>query len=295
MKIIKLILLLIILILSIWIALLNDSQKQLLVLLTIANLILVFFISDLWDWIIKVKDDLIRKKDFKENLKKCQQAGGKYKESFIRIPYSKQKEVSVISIIEIASKSLYLDKYPDNVDKQNALRASVFYEVSLNTNDPIIKEITIEAAKRLLSQHNYRTLNLKTKDFLNAFALEQRTLGRQWIINTIKLISEILPTIELFKTEKKLQQLTRFKEFLREKFSERFTASNVIETAYSKGKRCCYWIIGKNIEENVKKYLQSLPIFAVLPGKTHNFPGLNSVLFTHYLVRVEDPRITDSE
>ena len=294
MKLIKILGLIIILSFSIWLIFLPDTQANLKIILTVINLGLIFLISDLWDWIVEVREDFMKKKEFKENLNKCQQAGGKYKEYFNNLKYSKQKDEGIISIIEVASKSLYLEKYPGNVDKQNAIRASVFYELSGNTVDPLMKEKTLEVAKRLLSQHNYRKLSLRTKDFLNAFAIEQQTLGKQWVIKTKKIISEIIPAMELFNTEKKLQQLTRFKEFLRDKFSERFTATNILETAYSKGKQNCYWIIGKSIDENVKKYLQSLPIFAVLPGKTHNFPGLDSVLFTHYLIRVEDPDISDS-
>jgi hypothetical protein len=294
MKLIKILGLSAILVFSIWLVFLPDTQSNYKIILTVINLGLIFFISDLWDWIVEVRDELKKKKEFKENLKKCQQAGGKYKDYFNNLNYSKHKDEGIISIIEVASKTIYSEKYPGNVDKQNAIRASVYYELSGNTIDPLMKEETLEVAKKLLSQHNYRKLSLKTKDFLNAFAIEQQTVGKQWVIRTKRLISEIIPASELFNTEKKLQQLTRFKEFLRDKFSERFTATNIIETAYSKGKQNCYWIIGKSIDENVKKYLQSLPIFAVLPGKTHNFPGLDSVLFTHYLIRVEDPNISDS-
>ncbi len=290
-KCLRFFLAIIILGLTISITFLKDDKKDIKIFLLVLELSLIFIITNLNDFIKELIRENKRKNLFKKNLNICRSFAGKYKKQFETIVYSKHQDTDIINIIEIASKDIFKIRYPSNTDKQNALRASIFYEIYSNLDDVGLKESIHGQLKSTLSQYTFRSSTESENDFLNALAFERGIIGNRWKIRIKKFISGIIPTVELFNKQKQLSQLLRFKDFLKRKFAERFDPTNILKTIISKGKQNCYWIIGKNVDPNVKKYLYSLPIFAVRPGKSHNFPGFDSVIFTHYLVRIEDPHI----
>jgi len=235
-----------------------------------------------------------RKKKFDNNKNICSNTSGKYKEYFSTIEFSEDKDGDIISLIEYCIQKYCKNKNIEDIDEIDGIRISVLYTIFNNITDPYKRDKIHIELKNVLSQYNFRSKKNSINKVLKSISNELNLNGKKWKNKTLNFIAELVPSIEIFRMQEKLNQVTRFKDFLKERFASRFTSLEIIDKIQKEGKENCYWIIAKNINPEIKEYLKRNPIFATIPGNNHNFPGLKSIRFSHYLVRIEDPNVKDS-
>jgi len=259
------------------------------------NIIIVLVVSDALEIIIDMIKEKAREREYGRNKHLCASAAGKYNKYIEGIKYSQLEDNTAIAIVEQALKIYCEEKSIDNLDAINGVRIAAYYQIWEKIGDIKTRDSVHGQLQNIIAQYNFAGESQKVLDALKALAKEKEYPESQYRERALSFMKEMIPNIEVCQMQKKLNQLTRFKEFIKDKFSARFPSSKVLKNIIEKGKENCYWIVARRIDDSVKKYLLSYPFLATKPAKSHNFPGLRSVTFSHYLIRIEDPLVKSAD
>ncbi|OGP67406.1 MAG: hypothetical protein A2W27_05230 [Deltaproteobacteria bacterium RBG_16_44_11] len=265
------------------------------VILTILNIGIVFIISDIFSFLKDYYSIRKRKNEFIKNKTICLTSSDNFKRYFENIEYSNNENVSIISIVDRALTNYFRENNIDDFNERNAVRISMHYVIYENCEDLNICDEVFLLLKNILAQYNFRSKAKEVRTLISKLSVLLGYDGRNKEHLTIKFIKKICPHIEFYELENKLSQLTRFKNFMKEQFSNKFSPRNVLAQLSESAKENCYWVITRRIDDSIRDYLTKFPIFATIPANSHNFPSLRSVRFSHYLIRLDDSSIKNAK
>jgi hypothetical protein len=270
----------------------SDAVEPFVRNLLMLNVIVVLLFAKTPEFFIYIIEKMIRKRRFERNRELCIHSGKRYVNFFRELEYSEDHDIGIVTIIERAVENYCTKKEIANIEQKTGIRIVVYHNIVEHLQNSSKKDVVDLHFRNILSQYNFRSKGQKVDNILRTIANELGYGGKPyWRRKTLGFISKIVPTIQLLLLEQRLNQLTRFKDFLKDKFSTRFASSVILNKIMEESKKNCYWVIAKNIDSSVRGYLVKLPIFATKPANNHNFPGLRSLRFSHYLIRIEDPTI----